>query len=213
MAIDADAASRAAFIPQRGVSPFMVAGAQGNYLIGRDGRRILDAGGGAIVVNIGHGREEVAERGRAWPARGHVCDPAVRHGSPHSTRRAADVELAAEGAHARGLHERRLGIRGRRYQAGALPPCRRRAGLARWKVIGREQSYHGTTLATLAVGGHVNRRKGMEPLLLDLPESSLTLLPEVPARAPCRGLRRARSPGVGRGHPARGAGHGRRFHR
>ena len=61
MAIDADAAARATFIPQRGVSPFMVAGAQGNYLVAADGRRILDAGGGAIVVNIGHGREEVAE--------------------------------------------------------------------------------------------------------------------------------------------------------
>jgi adenosylmethionine-8-amino-7-oxononanoate aminotransferase len=32
-------------------------------------------------------------------------------------------------------------------------------------MIGRELSYHGTTLATLAVGGHSSRRAGLEPLL------------------------------------------------
>jgi adenosylmethionine-8-amino-7-oxononanoate aminotransferase len=36
---------------------------------------------------------------------------------------------------------------------------------SRWKVIGRELSYHGTTLGTLAAGGHPKRRKGLEPLL------------------------------------------------
>ena len=44
----------------RGV-PFQVARTEGCYLITPDGRRVLDAAGGAIVVNIGHGRSEVAE--------------------------------------------------------------------------------------------------------------------------------------------------------
>src|SRR3972149_3459348 len=43
MAIDADAGARATFISQPG------------------GRPVMGGGGGAIVVNIGHGREEVAE--------------------------------------------------------------------------------------------------------------------------------------------------------
>jgi adenosylmethionine-8-amino-7-oxononanoate aminotransferase len=38
----------------------------------------------------------------------------------------------------------------------------------RWKVIGRDLSYHGTTLATLAIGGNTKRRKGFEPWLPDL---------------------------------------------
>jgi adenosylmethionine-8-amino-7-oxononanoate aminotransferase len=42
---------------------------------------------------------------------------------------------------------------------------------SRWKILGRELSYHGTTLATLAVGGHAKRRAGFEPLLLDLPKA------------------------------------------
>ena len=42
-------------------TPFQVARTEGCYLITPDGRRVLDAAGGAIVVNIGHGRREVAE--------------------------------------------------------------------------------------------------------------------------------------------------------
>ena len=42
---------------------------------------------------------------------------------------------------------------------------------ARWKVIGRELSYHGTTLSGLDVGGHAKRRKGMEPWLHELPKA------------------------------------------
>ena len=36
---------------------------EGAYLYTSDGRKILDAAGGAIVSNIGYGREEVAEAG------------------------------------------------------------------------------------------------------------------------------------------------------
>ena len=36
--------------------------AEGVELVTADGRRLLDAAGGAIVANIGHGRERVAER-------------------------------------------------------------------------------------------------------------------------------------------------------
>ena len=34
---------------------------EGPWLITAEGRRIYDAAGGAIVANIGHGRQEVAE--------------------------------------------------------------------------------------------------------------------------------------------------------
>ena len=35
--------------------------AEGAYLYGKDNLKILDAAGGAIVVNLGHGRKEVAD--------------------------------------------------------------------------------------------------------------------------------------------------------
>src|SRR3990172_985029 len=61
MAIDTEASRRASFVPGSPAAPFAVERAEGAYLITPDGRRILDAAGGAIVVNIGHGRREVAE--------------------------------------------------------------------------------------------------------------------------------------------------------
>jgi adenosylmethionine-8-amino-7-oxononanoate aminotransferase len=41
----------------------------------------------------------------------------------------------------------------------------------RWKVIGRDLSYHGTTMATLAIGGHTKRRALFEPWLPALPKA------------------------------------------
>ena len=41
----------------------------------------------------------------------------------------------------------------------------------RYKVIGRQPSYHGSTLATLAAGGHNARRAGYEPLLAEWPKA------------------------------------------
>jgi adenosylmethionine-8-amino-7-oxononanoate aminotransferase len=38
-----------------------IARGQGAVLWDRDGKRYLDGSGGAVVVNIGHGRGEVAE--------------------------------------------------------------------------------------------------------------------------------------------------------
>jgi adenosylmethionine-8-amino-7-oxononanoate aminotransferase len=56
------------FVDRSGTWPFVPANsvlelthAKGAALFTRDGRRILDAAGGAVATSIGHGREEVAE--------------------------------------------------------------------------------------------------------------------------------------------------------
>src|ERR1035437_4418761 len=41
--------------------PLRIERAEGPWLYAFDGRKILDAGGGAVVVNIGQGRREIAE--------------------------------------------------------------------------------------------------------------------------------------------------------
>src|SRR5450755_4249441 len=38
-----------------------IVGGEGAWLIAEGGRRILDAAGGAVVTNVGHGRAEVVE--------------------------------------------------------------------------------------------------------------------------------------------------------
>ena len=35
--------------------------AQGMWVVDTEGRRYLDASGGAVVLNVGHGREEIAQ--------------------------------------------------------------------------------------------------------------------------------------------------------
>lgn len=35
--------------------------AKGTHIVDTNGRRYIDASGGAVVVNVGHGREEIAK--------------------------------------------------------------------------------------------------------------------------------------------------------
>jgi adenosylmethionine-8-amino-7-oxononanoate aminotransferase len=154
------------FIP--GATPPCVVGAEGSYLHTDDGRRILDAAGGAIVTNVGHGRAELAEAARAsvaevdyvippWatPHRVALRDRLVRSWLPPGLTRVAFCSGGSEAADS--------AIR----LAHAHHVCAGRPG--RWKVIGRWPSYHGITVASLSAGGHEGRRTGYENLLLDFP--------------------------------------------
>ena len=137
----------------------------------RGGQAILDAAGGAIVANIGHGRREVAEayarerrarelracrrsRPRAGCAWSSACS---QRWLPAGLTRVAFTSGGSEAVDA--------ALRVARPHHVARGPA------GRWKVIGRDLSYHGTTLATLAVGGHTKRRAGFEPWLADLPKA------------------------------------------
>jgi len=170
MTVDAGAEDRLSFVPHPGVVPFAVQRAEGAYLITPDGRRILDAGGGAIVVNIGHGREEVAEATAhaltqltyaippfASESRQRLVDRLTRSGLPPGLTRVGFTSGGSESV------EAALRLARTHHVAAGRPQ--------RWKVIGREMSYHGITLAALAVGGHANRRRGFEPMLLDFPKA------------------------------------------
>jgi len=142
--------------------------AEGVELITADGRRILDAAGGAVVNNIGHGRTEVADAVGAamreldyvvpiWPTpnRLELVDVLVDRWLPDGFDH---VFLAGGGSEANDS-----AIRLTRMHHVA------RGDERRHKVIGRIPSYHGATLATLAVGGHEARRAGYEPLLQEYP--------------------------------------------
>ena len=157
-------------------TPLEITSTEGCYLITAEGRRILDAGGGAIVVNVGHGRDEVADTAAAslratdyvvppfaTPARVDLVTRLRKNWLPEGLVR---VGFAAGGSEGMDMALRLA----RQHQI-----CAGRPG--RWRILGRELSYHGTTLATLSVGGHTKRRKGFEPWLVDL----LTDQPRPPA--------------------------------
>jgi adenosylmethionine-8-amino-7-oxononanoate aminotransferase len=169
MTVDTDASRRTSFVPGSPAAPFAVERAEGAYLITPDGRRILDAAGGAIVVNIGHGRREVAEVAAqalerltyvvptfTTKAKARLIDRLTERWLPEGLRRASFTSGGSESVEA-ALRLARL-----HHVCAGRPE--------RWKIIGREFSYHGVTLAALAVGGHASRRKGYEPLLLEFPK-------------------------------------------
>ncbi len=164
-----------AFVARPDAAPFLVSRAEGAYFYTPDPgqpsgeRPILDAAGGAVVANVGHGRREVGEAfAQASAEVSYVVPPfATRHRIelverlreywlPPSLTRAFFTSGGSESVDA--------AIRlARQHHLSSGRP-------GRWKVIGRDLSYHGVTLATLAVGGHSKRRKGFEPWLPELPK-------------------------------------------
>ena len=162
-----DDLSRFNFVPGP-PGPFIVGG-EGSSLITADGRRILDAAGGAIVANIGHGRREVADAVHAamatggyviplWPTphRLELLDRLIGEWLPDGFDHVFFTSGGSESADS--------AIRlARAYQVSRGRP-------ARWKVVGRHPSYHGMTVGTLSAASHLSRQAGYEPLLLDFPK-------------------------------------------
>jgi hypothetical protein len=167
--MDAERSRRISFVPRKGI-PFAVERAEGVYLVTPDGRRILDAAGGAIVVNIGHGRSEVAEvAARSLAELSYVVPPFATEARVRLVERLVDHwlpdGLTRVGFTSGGSESVEAAIRlARQHHVAAGRP-------ERWKIIGRDLSYHGITLAALSAGGHATRRKGLEPLLLDFPRA------------------------------------------
>jgi adenosylmethionine-8-amino-7-oxononanoate aminotransferase len=157
-----------AFVP--GGVGLPVARAEGAWFVLPDGRRILDAAGGAIVANIGHGRREVAAAvARTLETTSYLVPPFA------TDERLLLAERLVERWLPRGITRVVFTSGGSESMDAALRLARQHHVASgrpeRWKMIGRDLSYHGTTLGTLSVGGHVKRRAGLEPLLVDWPKA------------------------------------------
>jgi adenosylmethionine-8-amino-7-oxononanoate aminotransferase len=167
--MDPERARRYPFLPSLGAG-LPVARTEGAFLVLADGRRILDAAGGAIVASLGHGNAEVAAvAARALGETSYVVPPFVTEHRVRLVERLraswlpAGIERCAFASGGSEAIDLALRIARQHFVSKGEP--------ARWKVIGRELSYHGTTLSALDVGGHVKRRKGMEPWLHELPKA------------------------------------------
>jgi adenosylmethionine-8-amino-7-oxononanoate aminotransferase len=147
--------------------PLVIERAEGPWLYTRDGRRILDAGAGAVVVNVGQGREEIARLagevvGRVnyvlpvWntPDRERLCHRLARWTPPGLNHFffASGGSEAVEASIKFALMYHK--IKGRPQKK---------------KIISRQLSYHGNTLGALSVGGNVSRRTDYEHVLFDWP--------------------------------------------
>jgi adenosylmethionine-8-amino-7-oxononanoate aminotransferase len=162
--------SRFPFVPGSHGPPLSIARAQGAWLETTDGQRILDAAGGAIMVNVGHGRREVIEAMTRALERVTYAVPVFA-----TEERERLVECLIERWLPGDLARVYLTSGGSESVDAALRLARQHHVAAgrpeRWKILGRDLSYHGTTLATLAAGGHEKRRAPFGPLLLDFPKA------------------------------------------
>ena len=149
--------------------PVHIERAKGAYLYDSNGREILDAAGGAIAVNIGHGRVEVADAMRdavvecsytvpPWltPQRERLLERLIRDWLPPGLTR---IHLTASGSE--GVET--LVKIALEYQAACGRP-------QKTKIIARTPSYHGTTLGALALSGHESRRFGLDHALPPIPD-------------------------------------------
>jgi adenosylmethionine-8-amino-7-oxononanoate aminotransferase len=142
-------------------------GGEGAWLIGSDGKRYLDASGGAAVSCLGHGHKEVIAAIHAQ-----IDKLAYAHTSFFTTEIAE--ELAADLIeHApKGMSHAYFVSGGSEGMEAALKMVRQyfveKGEPQRVHLIARKQSYHGNTLGALAVGGNEWRRAQFSPLLINV---------------------------------------------
>jgi adenosylmethionine-8-amino-7-oxononanoate aminotransferase len=143
--------------------------AEGCFVYTDDGKRYMDASGGAAVVTIGHGVEEI---GRA------MAEQASRLAYVHSSQLQTEIaeklaqrilRLAPDGMRPQGRVYFTSG--GSEATETALKLARQywleRGETKRFRVLSRLQSYHGSTLGALSVSGNVRRREPFAPMLAE----------------------------------------------
>ena len=143
--------------------PVAVAG-EGLYVIDSEGKRYLDASGGAAVSCLGHGHPRIVAA-----IKRQLDQIAYAHTSFFTTEVAetlADMLINDAPAGIERVYFNSGGSEGieaalkmaRQYFLEIKQPERRH-------IIGRWQSYHGNTIGALAAGGNRWRREPFEPLL------------------------------------------------
>jgi adenosylmethionine-8-amino-7-oxononanoate aminotransferase len=144
--------------------PVAVAG-DGVFLIDAEGRRYLDASGGAAVSCLGHSNARVREAIKAQVDR--LAFSHTRFFSNEPMERLAE-DLVSDAPS--GLTKAWFTCGGSESVEAALKLARQYfweiGEPERRHVIGRMQSYHGTTAGALSAGGNIGRRAVFEPLLL-----------------------------------------------
>ena len=153
--------------PRSFVAPPLVAvAAEGSFIIDSQGKRYLDASGGAAVSCLGHGHPKVVEAIREQIGR---LDYAHTGFFTNSAQEALADDLMA---HAPSNMARAFFVSGGSEAIESAIKMARQYWLEkgeprRSRVIARRQSYHGNTLGALAVGGNAARRAPYAPLLSD----------------------------------------------
>ncbi|HEB91057.1 MAG TPA: aminotransferase class III-fold pyridoxal phosphate-dependent enzyme [Deltaproteobacteria bacterium] len=141
--------------------PAQIISGEGVHLIDREGNRLLDGVAGIWCVNVGYGREELADVAREQMARlpylpgTFVQAPAARLAGKLTAMLGYEgrVYFTNSGSEA---NEAAFKI-ARQYHAQTGSP-------GRFKIIARYRGYHGNTFGALAATGQAERKMLYEPL-------------------------------------------------
>lgn len=145
-------------------TPLHAARGAGSFLVDADGKRYLDASGGAAVSCLGHSHPALIDA-----IQEQVAKLPYAHTSFFTTDVLEDLaEILVTGAPGMG---KVLLLSGGSEAVEAALKLSRQYHLAAGKpdkklYIARRQSYHGNTLGALAVGGNEWRREPFRPLLV-----------------------------------------------
>ncbi len=150
----------------RGQYPLAVSG-KGCFIEDAEGKRYLDASGGAAVSCLGHGHPDVIAAMHAQ-----IDKIAYAHTSFFSTQVAEELADALIADAPAGTSHVYLVSGGSAAMEAALKLARQYyveiGQPQRARFIARRNSYHGNTLGALSVGGNAWRRAQFAPLLIDV---------------------------------------------
>ncbi|ETS83172.1 hypothetical protein PFICI_05048 [Pestalotiopsis fici W106-1] len=133
-----------------------------------DGSIVIDASGGAAVACIGHGNDKVKKAIAAQLDKIAYCSTAF-YTSSVCEELCQELVQSTHGFMTRAL----IVSSGSEAMEAAMKLARQyfleksTPEPQRVNFIARQQSYHGTTLGSLSMGGHVYRRAKFEPMLLN----------------------------------------------
>ena len=140
---------------------------EGVWVIDQNGKRYLDASGGAVVVNLGHGQKEIAEAVYAQLMKGYYFHPTMFTTQPVEDLGAALAKHTPEGI------SRFYFLSGGAEAVETAIKLARQVHLAkgepqRIRLIARRKSYHGLTMGALAAMGRTPFRKAFTPMLAEV---------------------------------------------
>ncbi len=142
---------------------------EGSWIFSPDGRKFLDAAGQAAVVNIGHGVPEIGRAMAEQSSQLAFTHTSQFHSAPAEKLAARLLALAPPNFRKGGRVYFTSG--GSEAAETAIKLVRQyhleRRQPARYRVLSRRQSYHGSTLGAMTVSGNVARRAPYQPLLAE----------------------------------------------
>ncbi|MFI5093923.1 MAG: aspartate aminotransferase family protein [Candidatus Acidiferrum sp.] len=142
---------------------------EGCWLFSADGRKFLDGAGQAAVVNIGHGVPEIGRAMAEQSSQLAFAHTSQFHSAPAEKLAARLLALAPPNFRKGGRVYFTSG--GSEATETAIKLVRQyhleKGQPARFRILSRRQSYHGSTLGAMTVSGNVARRAPYQPLLAE----------------------------------------------